>query len=133
MTLFVGICISSYSIVDAVGVTYMNPISVIFFLGLCTLAPIFPVILIKYRNEVKMAYVKYKGTIMLIGVLQPLTYLMILYAYQNSNLGYIAAIRECSVVVGSLLGFFVLKEDIDIIKILVIILIVSGVLVIKFS
>ena len=38
------------------------------------------------------------------------TYGMVLVAVRTAPVGYVAAIRECSVVLGALAGWFVLKE-----------------------
>ena len=45
------------------------------------------------------------------GLLSPLAYVLILYALARAPVSYVAPARESSIVVGTLLGIFVLHEQ----------------------
>ena len=61
-------------------------------------------------------------------------YLMILSAFTLSEFAsYVVALRECSIVFGSLMGFLFLGEPVTATKLLGIALITAGVLTIKWA
>lgn len=67
------------------------------------------------------------------GIMTVLSYLAILFAFQRANASYVVAVREVSVVVGSLLGFFVLKEPLTWAKGIGIAAITTGLVLVKLA
>jgi uncharacterized membrane protein len=62
-----------------------------------------------------------------------LAYLIILYAFQQSDVSFVVATREVSVVFGSILGFIFLKEKITFPKIVGIVSVTTGLVIIKLN
>ena len=106
-----ALCICSYSIVDKVGVSRTNPLSYIIVLmgwnGVCMT----PFVLWR-RNRLRLADLwRRRWRISVTGGLLSVTaYLLVLIAMQLTQVSYIAALRETSVVLAALLGWRVLGE-----------------------
>jgi len=118
-----------YSIVDKFGCALINPLAYIggFFLvaALC-IAPV-----VFRRNsiqEVKETLVP--GIQVGLGIM--CCYLLVLYAYSFGQLSYIVPTREISVLFGAFLGWKLLGEKLDQSRIIGIILIISGIGLIRF-
>ena len=129
-----GITIAGYSLSDSRGaglnhpIVYMNLMSMISFLF------VYPVTFKKgfiktiHENRANLPYAP------LIGLGSQGTYLIIMFAFSLSNhASYIVALRECSVILASILGFVVLKEKPTKQKIIGIILITIGLVLIKLG
>jgi uncharacterized membrane protein len=69
----------------------------------------------------------------LIGLGAMGTYLIILFAFRAGPVSYIVAVREFAVVVGSLLGFWLLKERLTPRKVLGIMAITLGLILVKLA
>lgn len=133
LALCIGISIAGYSIVDKVGVQLVNPIVYIwlmFFLSAIFLAPY---IILHYRGSIVGDTKQYFIYALIIGIGSIVTYLMILFAFTLGPVGYIVAVREFAVVVGSLLGIIVLKERVTAIKLTSVSTIVIGMICIRIS
>jgi uncharacterized membrane protein len=70
---------------------------------------------------------------LIIGFGALFTYLMILYALTLERAGYVSAVREFSIVIGSVFGFVFLKEKVTVNKMSGILLIISGLIFIKLA
>ena len=116
IALSVGVSIAAYSLVDKVGVGRMTPVLYIWLMFLIAAAVTWPSVMIRHRGEVLHTARAHPGPIMIIGVGSIGTYLMILFALQQTPVSYIVAAREFSVVVGALLGVFLLRERMTILK-----------------
>ena len=68
-----------------------------------------------------------------IGIGSISTYLIILFAFRQGPLSYIAAVREFSVAIGSVMGFLFLKERLTAKKVFGITAITLGLILIKFA
>ncbi len=107
----VGVAIGGYSIVDKLGVERAHPIwylCAIFLLSGLLLAPY---VLTRHAGACVDALRGHKKYILAVGVGAPTSYLIILFCFQVGNVGYIVAIREFAVVIGSALGIACLKEE----------------------
>jgi len=60
-------------------------------------------------------------------------YLMILFAMTVGEVGYIVALREFAVVIGAVLGVVFLKERITLLKVGSVLMIVFGLILIRFG
>ncbi len=106
-----AVCICSYSIVDKVGVTRTNPLTYIIVLmgfnGVCMT----PFVLWR-RDRARLAdlWRRRWGISVAGGLLSVAAYLLVLMAMRLTQVSYIAALRETSVVLAALLGWRVLGE-----------------------
>ena len=89
-----GLAIASYSIVDKIGVGLVHPPVYIYLMLLITWLMITPWILIRERCSLITEWQRRKGSIVVVGFLSGLTYLMILFALRISKVSYVAAVRE---------------------------------------
>jgi drug/metabolite transporter (DMT)-like permease len=108
--LLTGCTIASYSLVDKVGVKSVNPAVYIYFIFLIPLIFLTPYVLIKERRALKPEWKINKGPIMVVGFLVAFTYLLVLFAMQTSNVSYVVAVREVSIVFSALFGVIWLGE-----------------------
>jgi uncharacterized membrane protein len=129
--LLLGITISSYSLVDKMGVVYVHPIIYIWLLFLITAIIMTPFVILQYNNKIVSTIKNNFKSSLIIGLGSMLTYLMILIAFTLGPLSYIVAVREFAVVFGALAGLIFLKEKFSIIKIFAIIGITIGMICIK--
>ncbi len=131
--LLVGFSIIIYSVNDKVGVSFANPVV---YINLKDLLAVAVMSLFLFRpgtggiRETLKSNLKYS---LIIGFGALGTYLMILYAFTLERAGYVSAVREFSLVIGSVFGFIFLKEKVSIKKIAGIVLVVSGLVFIKLA
>jgi uncharacterized membrane protein len=102
---------ASYSLVDKLGVMRANALSyivVLFALNALFMGPL----VFRERNLQQVAAVwrLRRGALVLGGLFSLVAYLLVLCALQLTQVSYIAALRESSVVIGALLGWRVLGE-----------------------
>ncbi len=128
-----GVTIALYSLVDKVGVGHVYPPVYIYlmFAGACI--GLSPYILLKKRLLLSEEWRRNKYTILAVGFLTLFTYLLILFAMQMSQVSYIAALRETSILFSALYGIFWLREGRVTQKIVGAILIFCGVFFIGIS
>ena len=129
-----GITIAAYSLADSRGAGLNHPVVCLNMMNITSLLIIYPIVFKKgflktiRENSSNLRYAP------LIGLGTQGTYILILYAFSLSNhASYIVAMRECSVILASILGFVVLKEKPTIQKIIGIIMITIGLILIKLS
>ena len=131
--LAVGATIVSYSLVDKVGVSIVHPVVYIF--GMFLLSAVFATPFVATR-ELGLRWRGFLETwrpAALIGVGSTAAYLMILFAMTVGQVGYIVALREFAVVLGAVLGFVFLKERVTMFKVCSVLMIVAGLVCIKFG
>lgn len=109
--LLTGCTIAAYSLVDKVGVKSVHPAVYIYFMFCIPLLFLTPYVLIKERKRLKPEWKINKGPIMGVGFLVVFTYLLILFAMQTSNVSYVVAAREVSIVFSALFGIIWLGES----------------------
>jgi drug/metabolite transporter (DMT)-like permease len=102
--LLTGCTIAAYSLVDKVGVNFVHPAVYIYFMFFIPLLFLTPYVLIKQKKALKPEWQINKGPIMVVGFLVVFTYLLILFAMQTSNVSYVVAAREFSIVFSALFG-----------------------------
>ena len=131
LALGVGATIVAYSLVDKIGVGYMQPFY--YICGMWIISTLFwtPFVLRKSGPSLSTTFRTYWNYIALIGPASLGTYMLILYAYSKGPISYIIAARESSVSIGALLGFSLLKERLTLSKICGIIAIAGGLGLIK--
>jgi len=127
----VGVIIAAYSLTDKGGVMRVNPVLYIWLMSAICVLTMAPVVLARTGSGWSESVRRYGREILIIGVGSMGTYLIILYTFTLGPVGYVVAVRECSVVVGSILGFVLLREEVTARKVAAIALIVTGVALIK--
>jgi len=128
-----GCMIASYSLIDKIGVQNVFPPVYIYLMMLISWCFLSPYVLIKQRAQVKEEFQAGKFLILAVGFLCVFTYLMVLFAMQMSNVSYVVAVREVSIVFTTYYGIFLLKEKHGRQKILGAILIAMGVVLIGLA
>ena len=109
--MFTGLTITSYTMVDKGGVGHVEPFLYMYLLTLGATLGMFPYVLRKWgMNSIGRAWRANSGPIVAASLLAFLAYGLILTAFSLSRVSYIAPAREVGIVLGVLLGVFLLKE-----------------------
>lgn len=127
----VGIFVSLYSIIDKIS---LNHIPVFFYISamfLLTSLLLAPFILHSLNHHIIIVIKRHKTYSGLIGVVSFIAYYFILVAMSQSPASYVVALREISIVFGSVLGMWLLREERNRRKIAGILIIVVGAYIIK--
>ena len=133
LALSIGSTIVAYSLTDKMGVRYTNPVIYIWFMFLIAAILLTPMVVKRHFRTLGQLARQYMSHAIIIGVGSIATYLIILYAFTMGQVGYIVAVREMAVVLGSLAGIIFLKERFTLAKAAAIPTIVIGILFIKLS
>ncbi len=106
-----GLTITLYSLVDKRGVEYTQPILYMYLLTMGSAIGISPYILFKYGlSEAIQEWKTNSWNILAAGLLVFTAYGLALTAFSLSQVSYVAPAREVGIVIGVLMGVFVLKE-----------------------
>lgn len=110
LALLVAVISAGYTIVDRVGVSLTDPFTFIVLL-LCVEATLYtPFILRKKRKFIITEWRNNKKQIIIAGVARFLSYFLILHAMLQTQLGYIVAVRQISIVLAVIIGGLFLQE-----------------------
>ena len=131
--LFTGAAITSYSLVDKVGVDTVYPPIYIYLMLVGSVVFLSPYVLLRERVWLKQEWALNKGAIVLVGFLANFTYLLVLFAMSMSKVSYVVAVREVSIVFSALFGVMWLGEKHALHKLLGAVLITLGVILIALS
>ena len=106
-----GLFIASYTVVDgyAVKVALMSPILVDYFGNLVRLLFLVPVIW-RDRPAAAQLWKQQKTYALIVGIISPVSYVLVLYAMQVAPLSHVAPAREVSMLFAALLGGHLLGE-----------------------
>lgn len=133
VAVLVGCCTSFYTIIDKVSIVYIPPFFYISAMFLCTSLSLMPIMIFKLRAHTMVVWREHKSYCSMIGLSSFSAYLLILFALQKSPTPYVAAVREISIVFGSILGIWLLKEERNKRKLLGIAMILFGAIIIKMA
>ena len=131
--LLTGTFISFYSLIDGYGArvstSYISYMSFSFLLS----ALVFPLILKfnKYDNAISKVFTDAKLIFWIGGSLSFVIYIIVVWGFTKSSIPLVAALRETSIFFSIFIGYFFLKENINIKKIFSILFILVGVIGIK--
>jgi drug/metabolite transporter (DMT)-like permease len=129
-----GLTIAVYSIVDKEGVGHIQPLLYIYFMFIGTVVLLAPYILAnKGMETVKAEWRSNAVPITVSGLLAFAAYGLVLTAFSLSRVSYVAPAREVGIVIGVLMGIFLLKEPFGRGRLLGSGLIVGGLILIAFS
>ena len=106
-----GLTIAAYSIVDKEGVGHIQPLLYMYFLSFGTAVMLAPYILFhKGAAAVRTEWRANAVPITVAGLLTFTAYGLVLTAFSLSRVSYVAPAREVGIVIGVLMGVFLLKE-----------------------
>ena len=106
-----GLTIAAYSIVDKEGGGHIQPVLYMYFLTIGSAVFLVPYILLhKGTRAVKTEWRANAIPITVSGLLVFIAYGLVLTAFSLSRVSYVAPAREVGIVIGVLLGMYVLKE-----------------------
>ncbi len=106
-----GLTIAAYSIVDKEGVGQVQPLLYMYFLGTGTAVMLTPYILAqKGAAAVRAEWRENALPITVAGLLTFTAYGLALTAFSLSRVSYVAPAREVGIVIGVMMGVFLLKE-----------------------
>jgi drug/metabolite transporter (DMT)-like permease len=131
VALFIALLISIYSTID--GAAVQNGFALPYVMSMFAVVPIpiTPFIFREYKWErIKLALVKQPIRVPLAGILGVLSYLMAVFAFSIAPVSYAGAVREVSVVLGALAGWWFLKERMGGVRLLGAIVIFAGIVII---
>jgi len=129
----VGITMIGYSIVDKLAVASINPVVYIFWLFLLSMILLTPYMLLARRRELSSAWRTHRKQGILIGLGATAGYLLILFVFRMAQVSYVVAVRELSVVLGSILGIVYLRESLSVRKLIGIIMVVAGLVLVRIA
>ena len=106
-----GLTIAAYSIVDKEGVGHVQPLLYMYFLIIGTATMLAPYVLFhKGVKSVRTEWRAHAVPITIGGLLTFAAYGLVLTAFSLSQVSYVAPAREVGIVIGVMLGVFLLKE-----------------------
>jgi drug/metabolite transporter (DMT)-like permease len=109
--LLTGVCIAAYSIVDKVGVSLVPPLLYAYCVHIGSALGLAAIVLGRNRSAIFTEWQRNRGNVAVVGILSPLTYVLVLSAMTFTPVSLVAPAREISVVIGALLGAVVLHES----------------------
>ena len=106
-----GLTIAAYSIVDKEGVGHVQPILYMYFMTVGTAAVLAPYVIVRKGAAAIRKEWRANGlTILVAGILTFTAYGLVLTAFSLSRVSYVAPAREVGIVIGVLMGAYLLKE-----------------------
>jgi drug/metabolite transporter (DMT)-like permease len=129
----VALTIAAYTINDAKGVRISEPIMYItYYFALDGIVFNLAFLIFFRKHKLDLALMKKEmKPIIAAGILSLYSYYPAVYAFSLTKVASVAALRECSILLASMYGVFVLKEKLGIIRIISAILIFVGCIMIK--
>ena len=107
--LLTGVTIATYSLVDKAGVARLDPVPYIALMRLGIEALLAPVVLAD-RPALAREWRANWRTILIASTMNLTSYLLVLFAFRLSKVGYVVAARELSILFSTFLGTFWLSE-----------------------
>jgi drug/metabolite transporter (DMT)-like permease len=109
--LLTGFFIASYTVVDGYGVKVLmlSPILIDYFGNLVRVVFLAPAVL-RDRPEARQLWRRQWKYAVFIGIISPVSYVLVLYAMQVAPLSHVAPAREVSMLFAALLGGHLLRE-----------------------
>ncbi len=132
-SLATGVFIGMYSVVDGYGARIsMSAISYMSWVFIIS-ALLFPIVLKfrKQKNILKKTLTEGKVVFWVGGFFSYIAYVITVWAFTKASIPMVSALRESSIIFAIFIGYFYLKEKINIYKIVSILLIFTGVIGLK--
>ncbi|WP_018349592.1 EamA family transporter [Longispora albida] len=125
-----GVLIAGYTIFDAqaVGPLAIAPLFFDWASNLVRMVYLTPYT-VRNKQKVREVWRAHKREVLVIAGLSPLAYILVLYAYRYAPVSLVAPARELSIVVGSVLGWLLLREPNPVRRLLGAAVVLGGVVV----
>ncbi|PYN26669.1 MAG: hypothetical protein DMD99_04830 [Candidatus Rokuibacteriota bacterium] len=107
--LVTGLTIAAYSLVDKAGVARLHPMPYIALMGLGLSALLAPVVL-SDRPAIAREWRRHWRAILVASAMNLTSYLLVLFAFRLSKVGYVVAARELSILFSAFIGSLWLRE-----------------------
>jgi len=107
--LVTGLTIAAYSLVDKAGVARLHPMPYIALMGACLSVVLAPVVLAD-RPALGREWRRHWRTILVASAMNLTSYLLVLFAFRLSKVGYVVAARELSILFSAFIGSLWLGE-----------------------
>jgi drug/metabolite transporter (DMT)-like permease len=104
-----GLTIAAYSVVDKGGVARLNPVPYLVLLGLGSCALLAPVA-VRQPGGLRAEWAVNASRILVASAMNLSAYLLVLFAFRLSKVGYVVAARELSIVFSAVIGSWWLGE-----------------------
>ena len=113
LALAVGLSIASYSLWDKLAVSqrHIHPLLVNWGVNCCVALALTPYAL-RHADQLRAVWTRHRRAVVAVGLLNPLAYLIVLFALTIAPVSSIAPMREISIVLGTFLGARVLHEPV---------------------
>lgn len=131
--LLIGVLIACYTVADAYSVKDLRipPVILDWFTGLAIMLMMAPGAWTQRQAYWRRMKGKWRVAA-IVGLLSPLGYILVLYALrQGGEVSSIAPLREMSLMIGTLAGFFILKERVGTGRLLGCLVIIAGVIILS--
>jgi len=126
--------ISLYSLIDRVGIEYVQIFCYIYLVFVFMFVFYTPFIIIRRDKwEIKAEWASNKKNILIVAFLCFFTFFLVLIAMSLAKLGYIVALRQLSIIFSVVLGAWVLKEEHGNIRLTASLLIFAGAFLIAIA
>jgi len=134
LALLASVGVTAYSVIDKVGLRYVDPLAYGYLHLLVTLLSLTPYILLtEHRTHLVAEWRVSRLGIGVAGVFVLLSYFLALAAMRLSYVSYVGSVRSVNVIFIALLGALLLKEPYGAIRVLASSLVFSGVLLIAVA
>lgn len=110
LALLTGLVIAAYSVVDKVGVRYVNPFLYIYLIFGVSLLWLAPYMLLAKRQALAKEWRTQPVSIVAASVMFVVSYLLVLIALRGAAVSYVTAVRGIAVVFAALMGTLLLRE-----------------------
>jgi len=107
--LVTGLTIAAYSLVDKAGVTRLHPMPYIALMG-ASLSMVLAPIVLADRPALRHEWGRHWGAILVASAMNLTSYLLVLFAFRLSKVGYVVAARELSILFSAFIGSLWLGE-----------------------
>lgn len=131
--LLTGFVIACYSVVDKVGVRYVNPFLYIYLVFGASLLYLTPYMLVVKRRALAKEWRAQPATIVAASAMFVVSYLLVLVALRGAQVSYVTAIRGIGVVIAALMGTLLLRESFPRMKLWGSVLIFLGIALIELA
>jgi drug/metabolite transporter (DMT)-like permease len=122
--------ISVYSVVDKYGVRYVHPLRYMYLMDLLALILLTAIVVPPRRTRLPELMRAAPATAVVTGILRYGSYALILYAFTLSQVSYVTAARQVSILMGVGLGSLVLREEAGAGRLVAAVLMLLGILLI---
>jgi drug/metabolite transporter (DMT)-like permease len=131
LALIVGLCTTTYTLVDKLNLDTLSPLALLAVTNIGFMVGLTPSAM--FSGKITEIVFRQWKSFLVGAVLSPGSYLLFLYAMQNAQVTYIAPLREVGIVFGALLGMIVLKEKHGTSRVAASVVVVAGIFLIAVS